>query len=263
MIADWVTRWRAAGCPRACGGTERKRRNKVIVAPTRKNRSYAVDATYTVAREYLQVLSARRFAEQGLRRTPKNFMTEFMKKRGLCSDHKARCHFRRVLKKVRRHSAAGKPNPTRLRGRRRFHGRQGCHLIKAPVLRERLFKWFCTVRGAIKGRLPMVVLKAKAATLRTLIIKEALQRGFKARVPVISNSWLFRFRQEYNISLRRPNRRWKVPRKVFLSRLRCMWLNTIRARCLALLLHKYDLEADGFDQKPLHLNEAGSKNQPT
>ena len=132
--------------------------------------------------------------------------------------------------------------------------------MKAPILREELFRWFCQIRGAVKGRLPLKILEAKAIRLRLACIEAAVSRGFPADVPkIVGTNWLWRFRKTYNISLRKPNKRWKVPRKVLLSRLRNMWQNTIRVRCLAALTFEYDMDADGFDQKPFHINEAGSK----
>ena len=42
-----------------------------------------------------------------------------------------------------------------------------------------------------------------------------------------------------------------------------MWTNRIRVRVPAFLVRPHELEVDGFDQKPPHMNEAGSKAQPT
>ncbi|MCP4005688.1 MAG: hypothetical protein GY725_15975, partial [bacterium] len=60
-----------------------------------------------------------------------------------------------------------------------------------------------------------------------------------------------------------PNRRWKVSRRVFDQRLRIMWSNMIRVRTLCWLCFHYDPVVHGFDQKPLHFNEAGSQLRKT
>jgi len=169
-------------------------------------------------------------------------------------------HFARIVQKLEAPQSSAVGIGVATRRQCRVIGKQGRHSVKAPILRELLFAWFCMVRGSIKGRLPLNILEAKAEGLRLACIEAAVVRGERAVVPlIIGRNWLWRFRKTYNISLRRPNKRWKVPRKVLLSRLRCMWQNTLRIRCLAWLTFDYDLDADGFDQKPFHINEAGSK----
>ena len=62
--------------------------------------------------------------------------------------------------------------------------------------------------------------------------------------------------------MRRPNQRAKCSKPLLMSRLRAMWLNVIKVRHLASRMLGSDL-ADrifGIDEKPLHFNEAGSKN---
>ena len=55
-----------------------------------------------------------------------------------------------------------------------------------------------------------------------------------------------------------------MPRYVFLERLRISWLNTIRMRHWLLLATGEEPESiDNFDQKPLHVNESGSKYRKT
>ena len=66
------------------------------------------------------------------------------------------------------------------------------------------------------------------------------------------------------MSLRLPNKRWKVPRAVFLERVRIGWLNAIRIRFwLYLAVGELPESIDNVDQKPLHVNESGSKYQKT
>ena len=51
---------------------------------------------------------------------------------------------------------------------------------------------------------------------------------------------------------------------MFLERIRITWLNVIRLRYWLLLLTGQEPESiDNFDQKPLHVNESGSKCQKT
>ena len=262
---SWLARFRSTAGRELANSPARLRGE----LPKRRNRSYMVGASVKLAHEYLAVSREQGWKKKALH----GFLEKFLAERGKAADRCSKAHFHRVVLKLRG-SAVARAATTHalavsastcasLAGRRRLCGQQGIHLIKAPVIRELLFQWFCKLRGAIKGRLPLKLLEGKAMALRQEYIRESLSRGVHASVPSICPKWLYIFRKKYNISLRRPNRRWKVPRKVLLSRLRCMWLNTIRVRALALLLLKYDLEADGFDQKPVHRNEAGSKLQPT
>ena len=75
--------------------------------------------------------------------------------------------------------------------------------------------------------------------------------------------WSLRWRVEYQVSLRLPNRRWKVKRCVLLERLVITWLNVIRLRRLCILVFGYDPAIEGFDQKPMNLNESGSHQRKT
>jgi len=50
---------------------------------------------------------------------------------------------------------------------------------------------------------------------------------------------------------------------VFKERVRILWSNIIRARHAIQLIFGYEPDVDGWDQKPFHMNEAGSKYQKT
>ena len=91
-------------------------------------------------------------------------------------------------------------------------------------------------------------------------ITSCVRLGHQCDAPVISDSWTYRWRLEYGVCFRRPNRKWKVPWSVLKERLVIAWLNTFRVRQLALRVLGYDLDADNIDQSPFHVNEAGSQN---
>ena len=46
----------------------------------------------------------------------------------------------------------------------------------------------------------------------------------------ITSDWLLLWRRDYQVSLRLPNRRWKVPLVVLRERAECTWLN-VRSLC--------------------------------
>ena len=209
----------------------------------RKNRSYLLKESLALAKEYQE--THKKMTGQ---RRKRGTIKRFLKTKPVSQDKVFYDHFLRVLSKVEKTNASAlarrRTNTTvPEKKRRRFHGLQGDHSIKAPVLRAELFRWFCSMRGLIKGRLPLHILANKALSLRMACIVSALENSLKPRVPkIMGTNWLLNWRKEYCVSLRRPNKRWKVPRPVLLQRLRIMWLNVIRLRTLALLIFGYDLE---------------------
>ena len=63
--------------------------------------------------------------------------------------------------------------------------------------------------------------------------------------------------------MRKPNRKYKVPKRVMAERLEIGWLNVARVRALCLAVHGYDPEIENWDQSPFHHNESGSQNMTT
>ena len=257
LTAEEQDYWVKAFNEEGCGSAVAKTRSKVAQQRWKgKYRAYNVHQMVRHAKAY----GAWKKSGSG-GKARRGDLVAFLESRGLSVDKPFKVAFGRMVSKIASGTALEQVRP--LSGRRRLWGRQGVHLIKAPGLRRALFEWFCQVRSLCKGRMPLQALDMKAQAIRRECIQEALRLQARPQVPVISKSWLARFRQEYSISLRSPNRRWKVPRRVLLDRLCCMWSNVIRLRTLALVKLGYDLEGDNFDQKPFHLNEAGSKGAKT
>ena len=133
--------------------------------------------------------------------------------------------------------------------------------VKAGVVREELYDWFCVLKRSVQGRIPASFVIQKAATLVEDYVVECARRGVQARAPVLSHNWLRHWRLSYGVSFRKPNRKWKVARHVLAERLRIAWENTYRVRALAVEVLGYDLDLDNLDQSPFHMNEAGSQAQ--
>ena len=131
------------------------------------------------------------------------------------------------------------------------------------MITELLYAWFCSLRRSVTSRIPGVVLKRKAEFLVEEHCAACLQEGVPANAPAINSDWLLRFRTSMGISLRQPNRKWKVPKAVLLGRLKTTWLNTFRIRQLCLLAHGAEPFLDNVDQCPFHRNESGSKDYKT
>lgn len=92
-----------------------------------------------------------------------------------------------------------------------------------------------------------------------------LARGCAPRVPALGSVWLWRWRKSYNVSLRKPNRRYKVSRQGLIVRLRIFWLNNIRVRhfCQRVFGHDPGRHVDNADQKGWFMNSAGAKGRAT
>ena len=69
--------------------------------------------------------------------------------------------------------------------------------------------------------------------------------------------------RQYRVSLRRPNRKYKVARHVLEERLAIFWINLARVRCFIQLAKGYDPHMTNIDQTPYHKNEAGSQGATT
>ncbi len=148
------------------------------------------------------------------------------------------------------------------RKRKRCLGLQG-RPQKAAIVKELLFEWFCSIKRSVKGRLPAVVVLTKAKLLMEEFVAEHLRRGRVAQAGVITSAWLTRWKRQYGVSLRQPNRKWKVARPVLKDRLRIGWSNILRVRKLIALVHGYDPVVEDFDQSPFHMNESGSRGRGT
>jgi len=94
----------------------------------------------------------------------------------------------------------------------RDHGRQG-RPHKCAELRVLLFDWFCDVRGSLAGRLWPRDLKAQAVHLMKRVKKRCnALRIARPAFPVITGKWIKEFCHEKGISLKHPNRKYKVLR---------------------------------------------------
>ena len=130
----------------------------------------------------------------------------------------------------------------------------------APMLREALFDWFCSIRASVLTRIPpkLVLLQAKA--IATAMLHEMRRTGMFVSIPVLDKFWLRRWKHSCGVSLRKPTKRYKVKRTVMRGRLRSMWLTNVRVRALAKFSLGIDLPIYGFDQKGIYMNESGAKN---
>jgi len=164
--------------------------------------------------------------------------------------------------------------------RKRAAGDYGTHLVKAPILRKRLYEWFLSVRYAIDwkeinararsggrpkaiGRFPRSLLKAKLKQFQAEYAEECLTRGVKVSLFEPNAKWFKSWENEYGLSMQNPNRKYKCSKALLAKRLEAFWITVFRIRALCMALHGYDPDIENFDQTPYHANESGSQDART
>ena len=174
-----------------------------------------------------------------------------------------------------------KPNQNRRRlgqveeyKRRNNDGGQGRphHCV---LVRQALYDWFVGLRYAVNwdklaemqhtrkvlARFPRSVLVTKVKQLLQDYCSECLLRGIKPVTFEPRSRWFKSWEADYGLSMRRPNRKFKVPKHVLAERLELWWLSLARVRKLATLILGYDLQMENWDQSPYHNNEVGSQDK--
>ena len=71
-----------------------------------------------------------------------------------------------------------------------------------------------------------------------------LKAGQRPIVPTLRASWWQSWRKDYGLSMRYPNRRFKVPMPILMIRLERGWLNIFRVRAACLFLNGMDMEME-------------------
>ena len=159
---------------------------------------------------------------------------------------------------------------------RRFQGRP----VACPWLRQALFQWFATMRysidwnrvraslrsgGARKSlaRFTRRLVRQKARQLLQDYCYQCLMQAQKLVSVKLTARWFRNWEAEYGLSMRKANRKYKVPKAVMAERLEIGWCNCARVRALCLAIHGYDPEMENWDQSPFHNNESGSQGTPT
>ena len=139
-------------------------------------------------------------------------------------------------------------------------GKKGKHAF-LWVLRSSLWEWFVDIRAAVLTRIWPHFMLLQARHMAGTLLKEMAAVGQFVKVPHIDARWLRHFLAEYRIVLRQPNRRYKVSRKIGDERCLAELVNCFKVRCLAEHYLGNDLSTKMMqvDEKPIHVNESGSK----
>ena len=113
------------------------------------------------------------------------------------------------------------------------------------------------------GRFPRSLLRNKLHQLIQEYCFTSLLAGIRPKTAKVRARWFNLWSHEHGLSMRMPNRRFKVPKWILQERLRIWWTTLARLRAPALKCLGYDLEMENFDQSPFHNNEVGAQNKPT
>ena len=159
--------------------------------------------------------------------------------------------------------------------RRRARGTQG-KPTKAPWLEAALYEWWSHMRYSVNwkavakrtpdreqkpkmlARFSQSLLLTKAKQLVAEYCVESMKRGIKPKVPQLRPRWWTKWRRSHGLSMRKPNRKYKIPKWLLQSRFETMVLNVARVRAAAEELLGYDPHILNWDQSPFHHNESSS-----
>ena len=103
----------------------------------------------------------------------------------------------------------------------------------------------------------------QARRFADLCLEQMKEIGVFVQMPIINLCWLNRWKHRHGVVWRRPNVKFKIAWQVLCQRCAATWQNIQRVQLLAKLVLGRELPVEGIDEKPIHFNEAGSKNQGT
>ena len=146
--------------------------------------------------------------------------------------------------------------PSKTRFRESGAGRK----CKAPEVREAMFEWFINVRGVLKGRLPKKMFRTKCQQIYSEWLKQQPEPILEEEQLKFSKHWIQNWMKEYNVSLRKPNKRFAIKNEDRFIRIKDYLQNIWTVRKYFLDTYGVDPPIINGDQMSLHRNEsAGQK----
>ena len=94
--------------------------------------------------------------------------------------------------------------------KKKFHERGGGRKSKAPEVREAMFEWFINVRGALKGSLPIKMFRTKCQQVYSEWLKQQPKTIPEEEQLKFSTQWIRDWMEEFNVSLRKPNKQFAI-----------------------------------------------------
>ena len=94
--------------------------------------------------------------------------------------------------------------------KKRFRESGAWRKCKAPEVREAMFEWFINVRGVLKGRLPKKMFRTKCQQVYSEWLKQQPEPIPEGEQLKFSKHWIQDWMKEYNVSLRKPTKRFAI-----------------------------------------------------
>ena len=122
----------------------------------------------------------------------------------------------------------------------------------APDVRDALFEWFIDVRNVLKGRLPINMFITKANELYLNWLKQQPEPILEENKLKFTRQWIKGWMKEYQVSLKKPNKRFAIKKEDRIQRIEEYLKNIIRIRKFFIDKFKVDPPIINGDQMPLH-----------
>ena len=122
-----------------------------------------------------------------------------------------------------------------------------------------MYDWFIDIRPSLKGRLTKSMFKAQCKIFYEQWLSQQEKEVPEEKKIVFSNKWIRGWMQEYNLSLRTPNKRFQIKQadreERFFGSLKIIW--TVRK----FFIDNFRVDPPIIDgnQMPLHRNESASQ----
>lgn len=129
----------------------------------------------------------------------------------------------------------------------------------APEVRGALYDWFIDIRGSLKARLPRSLLKAQAQFFYDEWLSQQPDEVKRQPKLIFSNKWIKGWMSEFNVSLRKPNKRFQIKQTDREERVFEYVKNVWTVRKFFLDNFSVDPPIINGDQMPLHRNESASQ----
>ena len=132
---------------------------------------------------------------------------------------------------------------------------------KAKILEVRgaMLQWFIDVRESLRERLPMKIFRYKCVQVFDEWLKEQSNHISEKDQLKFSKLWIQDWMKEYNVSLRKPDKRYALKKEDRVVRVQDYLKNIWMARKYFLETYGIDLPIVKGDQIPFHRNENASQ----
>ena len=119
-----------------------------------------------------------------------------------------------------------------------------------------MFEWFINVRGVLKGRLPIKMFRSKCQQVYNECLKQEPEPVPEQDQLKFRKHWIQNWMKEYNVSLRKPNKKYAIKKEDRIIRIKGYSKNIWTVR--KYFINKYGAGPPVFngDQMPLRRNKA-------